>query len=168
MRRSAACPELHNPPYQLTTASRTHIELRPPCSRICCGRSSIEPETCSFMRLCNRPPGSQMSHNPPDRNSRNRREVSLRPIGKYDRLQQSFQQRWRTELWLRHAAADSISQFRRNSAAVVSTALPVHAPASHVQLFTVNMIQAAMKIIPVRQIIQMIHDPVCAAKTLTP
>jgi hypothetical protein len=29
------------------------------------------------------------------------------------------------------------------------------------------MIQAAMKVIPVRQIIQMIHDPVSTAKTLT-
>ncbi len=165
--RSAACPELHNPPYQLRTASPTHIELRPPCSRICCGRSSTEPEICSFMRLCNRPPGSQVSHNPPDRNYRNRREVSLRTIGKYDRLQQSFQHHWRTEVWLRHAAADSISQFRRNSAAVAPHARPVHAPACHIQLFTVDMIQAAMKVILVRQIIQMIHDPVSAAKTMT-
>lgn len=118
------------------------------------------------MRLCNRPPGSQMSHNPPDRNYRNGREVSLRPIVKYNRLQRFFRDLRGTDVRLSQAVASSISQIRRNSAAVVSNARPVHAPAGRVQFFTIDMIQSAMKVIDVRQIIQMIHDIVSAAKTM--
>ena len=155
------------PPNQRKTASRIQIELRPPCNRICCGRSSTESEACSFMRHWNRPPGSQTSHNPPDWNYRNGRNVALRPIVKYDRLKRSFRELRRRDVRLSKTVHHSISQFRRNSAAVASNARPVHAPAGHVHFFTIDMIQSVMKVIFVRQIIQVIHDPVSAAETLT-